>query len=284
MIMQKKKLLWIVAFVLIGALAVFASSTALAQDTNPTDEVVPAEGSGLLGGMRGPRGMGGMRFGAGGLEAAANLLGMTSDELTTQLRAGETLADLADKAGLDLQTLRDAVEAAQLEDVKAQIQQSVTDGNLTQAAADWMLQGIQKGYNQFGGRGVMSMKGGFQADDTVLAAAAEALGMTTQDLSNQLWAGRTLADVADKAGVELQTVTDAMQAAQQDMARQHIEQMVAEGTITQEQADWMLEGLQNGYGRGFGPGFEGHRGGGRGPEGRGGFPMGAPGFAPGDNG
>ncbi len=34
---------------------------------------------------------------------------------SNRLWAGETLADLADQAGVDLQDLRDAVEAAQVE-------------------------------------------------------------------------------------------------------------------------------------------------------------------------
>ena len=92
-----------------------------------------------------------------------------------------------------------------------------------------------------------------------LEAAAEALGMTADELSTQLWGGKTLADLADEAGVELQAVRDAVTAACEQSIRDAIEQAVTDGQLTREHADWLLEGLDNGYwggGRGFG--FGGH--------------------------
>ncbi len=112
-----------------------------------------------------------------------------------------------------------------------------------------------------------------------LEAAAELLGMTADELSTQLWGGRTLADLADRAGVDLQDVRDAVdeacQAAKETAIRDAIEQALENGYITQEQADWLLEGLEKGLfplGRGFGFGrgmkggfgFRGMRGGFRG--------------------
>lgn len=108
-----------------------------------------------------------------------------------------------------------------------------------------------------------------------LKAAAEALGMSADELSTQLWGGRTLADLADKAGVDLQAVRDAVEAAQeaarqealaarQEAIREAIEQAVKDGRLTQEQADWLLKGLELGFmpGRwGFGRGMRGRFGG-----------------------
>jgi hypothetical protein len=48
--------------------------------------------------------------------------------------------------------------------------------------------------------------------------------------------------------------------------RAQIEQALTDGTMTQEKADWLLEGLDKGYldgGPGFGPGFGRGRHGGR---------------------
>jgi hypothetical protein len=117
----------------------------------------------------------GFAFGRGicgqaGLEAAAEVLGMTADELSTQLWGGRTLADLADRAGVDLQDVRDAVEAANQAAMRDAIEQAVEDGYLTQEQADWLLQGLDLGYwggGGFGfGRGMMGgfgygMRGGF---------------------------------------------------------------------------------------------------------------------------
>ncbi len=106
-----------------------------------------------------------------------------------------------------------------------------------------------------------------------LEAAAAALGMTADELSTQLWGGKTLAELAEEAGVDLQAVRDAVDAAYLEAARAAIEQAVEDGSITQAQADWLLEGLDNGYwgGHGFGRGFGMRRGGFFGPRGFGGF-------------
>jgi hypothetical protein len=86
------------------------------------------------------------------------------------------------------------------------------------------------------------------------AAAAEALDMTVDDLTTQLQAGESLADLAETAGVDLQTVLDAITAANVQATRDAIAEAVTEGTITQAQADWLSEGLDAGY---WGPGATG---------------------------
>jgi hypothetical protein len=104
--------------------------------------------------------------------------------------------------------------------------------------------------------------------EAALEAAAEALGMTADELSTQLWAGESLADLAEEAGVDLQVVQDAVTAANLEAQREAIAEAVADGTITQAHADWLLEGLDNGYwgaGSGFGFGPRGFGGRGRGP-------------------
>lgn len=121
-----------------------------------------------------------------------------------------------------------------------------------------------------------------------LEAAAEALGMNADELSTQLWGGKTLADLAEEKGIDLAdlqaTVEAAVQAERETAMRSAIEQALADGTITQDNADWLLEGLEkgflmNGFGGGFGPGFGG-RGGFHGHGFRGQMPSVAPEAAP----
>jgi hypothetical protein len=111
-----------------------------------------------------------------------------------------------------------------------------------------------------GGRGLCGQTG--------LAAAAEALGMTADELSTQLWAGESLADLAEAAGVDLADLQAAVTAACQQATRDAVEQAVTDGTLTRAHADWLLEGLDQGFwggdggGLGFGPrGFGPGRGG-----------------------
>ena len=84
--------------------------------------------------------------GTAGLNAAAQALGLTAEEVQTQLRAGESLADLADNEGVDLQTVLDAVTAACVQAQRDAIAQAVADGTITQAKADWLNEGLDQGF------------------------------------------------------------------------------------------------------------------------------------------
>jgi hypothetical protein len=105
-------------------------------------------------------------------------------------------------------------------------------------------------------------RGGHILDGAALEAVAGALDMSTDELSAELQAGKTLQELADAAGVDIQEVHDALQAVRETDMRERITQAVADGTMTQEKADWLLEGLDKGFldgpGFGFGHGFGGH--------------------------
>ncbi len=97
---------------------------------------------------------------------------------------------------------------------------------------------------------------------TMFDAAAEALGLTPEEFFAELHAGKTLAEIAEEQGVEVEAVHDAINAVRVEAVREAIEQAVEDGRITQEQADWLLEGLEQGFlpmGRssGFGGGMKG---------------------------
>ena len=95
---------------------------------------------------RGPGGGRGLGLGDTGLEAAAQALGMTTDELTTALRSGSTIEELADKAGVDIEDVRAAIQSARETELRERISQAVEDGTLTQAKADWLLEGLDQGF------------------------------------------------------------------------------------------------------------------------------------------
>jgi hypothetical protein len=93
---------------------------------------------------------------------------------------------------------------------------------------------------------------------TVFDSAADALGLTPQGLFTELHdAGKSLTEVAEEQGVDTEVLQDAMHAARADAMQQRIRQAVEDGDLSQEQADWLLEGLEKGFhpgGRGFGMG------------------------------
>lgn len=85
----------------------------------------PRMGHGPMGGMGGHGPMGGMGRGGrgGGVDAAATALGITTEELKTELEAGKTIADVATDKGVDVQAVIDSIVAEQT----ANITQRVTD-------------------------------------------------------------------------------------------------------------------------------------------------------------
>jgi len=106
---------------------------------------------------------------------------------------------------------------------------------------------------------------GFGLGDAELEAAAKVLGMTTDEVSAALKDGKTLQDLATAKGVDIADVHAAIQAVHETEFRDRIAQALKDGTITQEKADWLLKGLDNGFmgggGFGRGGGFGGPRGG-----------------------
>ncbi len=149
------------------------------------------------------------------LEAAAKVLGMTADELSSALQSGKTLEDLATAAGVDIQDVQDAISAARVEEMRTQIEQAVTDGTMTQDKADWLLEGLDKGYIDGHGFGLGiggpdGKHGDMPLTDDAIAAAAKVLGMTADEVSSALSSGKTLQDLATAAGVDFKDVMDAI--------------------------------------------------------------------------
>ncbi|MBI5567251.1 MAG: hypothetical protein HY870_20295 [Chloroflexi bacterium] len=133
--------------------AAFAQSSATPTPAAPTAPTAPL----------GHRGGGfGLRSQAA-LEAAAKALGMTADELQAELWGGKTLSDLATEKKVDIADVQAAVEAALLAETKTAIADAVTAGTITQAKADWLLDGLDKGYwgaGKDGGFGGFGMRPG----------------------------------------------------------------------------------------------------------------------------
>ena len=109
----------------------------------------------------------------------------------------------------------------------------VSDGTLTQAQADSVASSLDAARPNRPGPG-----GRFGLRGAGLDAAAGAIGVTTDELRDALRDGQTMADVAGTAGVDVQTVIDAMVTAEQAA----LDQAVTDGKITQEQADARMAG------------------------------------------
>jgi hypothetical protein len=90
--------------------------------------------------------------------------------------------------------------------------------------------------------------------DALIAAYAEALGITVEDLEARIAAGESLSEIAQSTGLSIEAFWDI----KNEVRSSVIDQAVSDGTLTQEQADWMKTrgaGAGNGQGkRGLGLG------------------------------
>lgn len=146
--MSKRMKLMLGIGVLLGLLGVLAAVPVLAQGNTPPTTPTPQaqKGWGFGRGMMGPG------FGRSWAEfdAAAEALGLTPEELFSQLHSGKTLEEIAQARGVDLEKVWEAVRAARVRAMKEAIQQAVKDGRMSQEQADWLLEGLEKGYFPIG--------------------------------------------------------------------------------------------------------------------------------------
>lgn len=159
---MSKKWKWAIGALVIALLAVgvYGTTTAYADDSNPP---MPFGERGP-GGPDGPHGKRGLDDAS--LEAVANVLDMSTDDLSAALQNGETLQDLADKAGVDMQAIKDALNTVHETEMRDRINQAVADGTMSQEKADWLLEGLDKGFLNGPDFGLGRGAGRFQKPDS----------------------------------------------------------------------------------------------------------------------
>jgi uncharacterized protein (DUF433 family) len=182
--------------------------------------------------------------GGAGLAVAAEALGVTEAELVAALQDGQSIAEVADAEGVEVQTVIDALVADATTGLEAAI-----DGLPDRMTALVNQQGLPFGDGH--GRGGPGGPGGPHGRGPGLDAAASAIGITEQELATALQDGSTIAEVADANGVEVQTVIDALVSAAGD----HLDEEVTEGDLTEAEAatrkaalEVMIASMVNGEG------------------------------------
>lgn len=94
-------------------------------------------------------------------DTVAEALGLEPEALFAELHEGQTLSEIAEAQGVELDEVREAVNAARVEAKKEAIEQAVEDGRLSREQADWMIEGLEKGFFPAGeGRGRFHGGGG----------------------------------------------------------------------------------------------------------------------------
>ncbi|MGQ9457261.1 MAG: hypothetical protein ACUVWW_09745 [Anaerolineae bacterium] len=205
----------------LAALLVAAfGATALAWGPR-SGALAPAAGPAM-----GPMGWGGRGFGFGPgrgfggaslIGVVAERLDMSVTDLVEELQAGKTIAQVAEEKGVALDTLVEAVVSPQAEALK----QAVEDGRITQEWADLMLNQMRERveYQMTHPLGTPALLGLRAGPGFQLAAVAEKLGMTTEELVAELQNGKTVAQIAEEKGVDLESLVDLILNNMREMVR-----------------------------------------------------------------
>jgi predicted DNA-binding protein (UPF0251 family) len=201
-------------------------------------------------------------FAAGATAVAAVIVGLgaagavaASKAFSPSEESKAVIQDAAGQLGVDPDALSDALKQA----LKNRVDAAVDAGRLTEAQGAELKERIDSGDGVplFGALGGGHHVGHFGD----LEAAAAYLGLTEAELREAL-ADRTLAEIAKEKGKSVDGLVQGLVTA----AEKKIDEAVAEGRLTQEQATELKAGLESrmqslvngefpGHGHGFHPGF-----------------------------
>ncbi len=210
--------------------------------------VLGAAGSGIATAAKtdsGPAAGGG---GPPGAAAIATYLGLTSDQVRTDLESGETLAQIATAQGKTVSGL----EAAIVADATTNLDAAVGAGQISSAQEATMLANLKAHVDDMvnstgppagakGGPGGPGGPGGGPGGGPASQAVAAYLGLTVSALQVDLKGGQTLAQVATAQG---KTVAG-LEAAILADAKTHLDAAVTAGKLTSAQETTMLAGLSS---------------------------------------
>ena len=173
---------------------------------------------------------------AGAVTAAALAVGggVAAAQLGSDADEQAVLNDAASRLGVEVSELEAALEEA----FAARIDAAVAAGKLTQERADRMKERLEeRGLPLFGGPG--HGPHGHVFVHSRLAAAASYLGLTQAELRQAMRGGQTLAELATAQGKTVDGLKEAMVAD----ATEHLNAAVADGRLTEEQKQRILENL-----------------------------------------
>jgi hypothetical protein len=212
--------------VLIGIPGQSGATTSDSSTTTTPGSEAPDGADHLRGGGH-VRGFFGMRNGSDGVfAAAAEALDLSTEELMEKLSDGETtIADVAEQQDVDLQTVIDAMEAVASQNIEDLV------NNPLPAPPHGLKDGRGHGFGfAFGFPGL------HESFDSV----ASALGITTDELRDELRNGQSIADIAKAKNVDLDAVVDTLV----KDATAKLDQAVQDEMLTQEEADELKAALK----------------------------------------
>jgi hypothetical protein len=157
------------------------------------------------------------------MESAAAYLGLSEEQLAHELEGGKSLAEVASVQGKSVDGLKQAL----LDAAKTGLDKAVADGDLTAEEAQAILTKLEAGVDDLvNGKGGLTVrvevKGGGPdiAVGEPFKTAADYLGLSVEELKQELHAGKSLAEIASGHGKSVSGLKQALiQAATADLEK-----------------------------------------------------------------
>lgn len=170
--------------------------------------------------------------------------GLTAQEIFQQVRDGATLAEVIEANGGSVEDVTQAL----ITEAETRVEEAVSNGQMTQERADEILANLETRITEalnsqfeLGGRGER-LRERFENSlrNDALNIISEATGLDLREIRQALVDGATLAEVIESNGGDV----NAISADLVTQATVRVNQLVADGTITQERADEFLAQLE----------------------------------------
>ncbi len=229
---MKKWLIRAGALTLVMVMALGVIGTAAAQ----------GPGDGGAGGLLNPQGPRD-RIGRALMQAVIDATGMTGQDVLAEMRDGKTLSDILTEQGVDPQTVIDTVTAQ----VTEQVDQRVADGTITEEQAATILEALGPGLETALTASLPERPTPIRdrlqnsVENTLLGVLAEMAGVEPGDVVRDALTPPTLAEIATQYGLD----ADAIISEAETRITDEMNQTVADGTITEDQAAALLDGLHD---------------------------------------
>lgn len=182
-------------------------------------------------------------------QVVVDATGLTAEDIRSQIQDGATLAQIIETNG---GSVNDVV-AQVMTVITDRVNEAVANGNRTQEQANDLLEQLQERITDFlnsdrpirpGGGGRPGNAFGERLQDGIRdeigRIVTETTGLTGEDIRTQLQDGTTLAEIIEANGGSVEDVIAQVMTA----VTERVNEAVENGNLTREQADGLLQGLE----------------------------------------
>jgi uncharacterized protein (DUF433 family) len=177
------------------------------------------------------------------IQVVADALGMTTQEVVAEIRNGKSIETLAEEKGVALTTIIDDLMAPHTTALDSYVEKGyISQEDASVATSMARVQTVQKLVKTLPTRETMPFSQTMRRDYVfpMMEVVSEELGITTEELVTELQDGKSMAEVIEAHGGNVDTIVDTLVDAQAE----RMQPLVDNGRLTQEEVDQRLETIR----------------------------------------